>query len=60
MGHPTGRLLGKREEIEADWDAIFDVCKEKHIALEINSSHERLDLPEGLVKEPWKMVIHCD
>jgi len=50
IGHPTGRLLGKREEIEADWDAIFDVCKEKHIALEINSSHERLDLPEGLVK----------
>ena len=50
LGHPTGRQLGKREEIEADWDEIFDYCKAHTIALEINAWHERLDLPEGLVR----------
>ena len=37
FGHPTGRLLTKREEYELDWKEIFAICKQKNIALEINS-----------------------
>ena len=49
FGHPTGRLLTKREGYELDWDEIFPVCKQQNIALEINSHPYRLDLPDALV-----------
>ena len=49
FGHPTGRLLGKREGVELDWDVIFDNCKKHSIALEINAYPERLDLPDSIV-----------
>ncbi|OGK39823.1 hypothetical protein A2954_01515 [Candidatus Roizmanbacteria bacterium RIFCSPLOWO2_01_FULL_37_12] len=64
LGHPTGRLLGKREGFELDWKAIFDFCRNKKIALEINSWPERLDLPDSLVREALnqkvKFVINTD
>ena len=64
FGHPTGRLLGKREGIELDWDKIFALVKEKNIAFEVNSWPERLDLPDTLVREAVeqgiKLVINTD
>lgn len=64
FGHPTARLLGKREGIELDWDVIFGFCKKNHKALEINAWPERLDLPDMLVREAVKrgvkMVINTD
>jgi DNA polymerase (family 10) len=54
FGHPTARLLGKREGVQADWDTIFDFCSKKNIALEINSATSRLDLPELLVRAALK------
>ena len=51
FGHPTARLLGKREGVELDWDKIFTFVKERHIALEINAAPPRLDLPDILVRE---------
>ncbi|MEK7070375.1 MAG: DNA polymerase/3'-5' exonuclease PolX, partial [Patescibacteria group bacterium] len=50
FGHPTARLIGKRDGIDLDWDKIFEFCSKKNIALEINSWPERLDLPDSLVK----------
>lgn len=49
LGHPTGRLLTKREGYELNWEEIFTICKEKNIALEINAHPYRLDLPDALV-----------
>lgn len=49
LGHPTGRLLGSREGVDADWPKVFAVAKERDIALEINAFPERLDLPDTLV-----------
>jgi len=64
LGHPTGRLLGKREGYEADWHEIFTLCKEHDIALEINASPYRLDLPDALVYDAKKIgcmfVINTD
>lgn len=57
LGHPTGRLLNKRESIQADWNAIFAYCKERSIALEINASTQRLDLPDSLVREARKVGV---
>lgn len=64
LGHPTGRLFGKREEINADWEKIFKECKKRKIAVEINAWPRRLDLPDHLVKKAVlmgvKLVINTD
>jgi DNA polymerase (family 10) len=51
FGHPTGRLLGKREGYELEWDAVFSACKEYGIALEINAYPMRLDLPDSVIPD---------
>ena len=50
FGHPTARLIGKREPVQADWDKVMEYAKTKNIALEINTSGDRLDLPAKLVR----------
>lgn len=42
--HPTGRLIGSRDEYEVDLDEIFKEAKNCGTVLEINASYERLDL----------------
>jgi len=51
FGHPTARLLGKREGVQMDWDQIFDHVINHDQAMEINASPLRLDLPDSLVRE---------
>lgn len=64
LGHPTGRLLNKREGVRADWEAIFAFCAENDKWLEINASPDRLDLPSDLVRAARaagaKLVINTD
>ncbi|MDP3998959.1 MAG: PHP domain-containing protein [bacterium] len=64
LGHPTGRLLERREGYELDWDEVFDFCLKHDKALEINAWPDRLDLPDVLVREAVKrgvkMVISTD
>jgi len=55
VGHPTARLLNSRDSIQADWPTIFAACLQHDIALEINGSPERMDLPDQLVFEARKM-----
>jgi DNA polymerase (family 10) len=47
--HPTGRLLLKREGVDANWEEVMKVAKEYDIAMEINAYPDRLDLPDHLV-----------
>ncbi|ACB85386.1 DNA polymerase/3'-5' exonuclease PolX [Natranaerobius thermophilus] len=49
IAHPTGRLLGKRQGHDLDFERLFDTAVATNTALEINSSIDRLDLPEELV-----------
>lgn len=64
VGHPTGRLLGSREGVDADWPAVFEVAKKHDIALEINAYPDRLDLPDTLaydaVQKGLKFSIDTD
>ncbi len=64
LGHPTGRLLNKRDGYELDWPVIFKECQARNIALEINAWPSRLDLPDILVREGLrygvKYVISTD
>ncbi len=64
LAHPTGRLIGKREGMEFDWEKIFAFCKKNNKFLEISAWPLRLDLPDQLirqaVKNGVKMVINSD
>src|SRR5206468_6106779 len=44
IGHPTGRLILKREPYPFDLDAVVDAAARHGVALEINSQVDRLDL----------------
>jgi DNA polymerase (family 10) len=46
LGHPTGRLLLKREGYELDIDKILDHASQRGCFVEINSSPDRLDLSD--------------
>ena len=57
LGHPTGRLLERREGIDADWQKIFPYCVKYNVALEINANPNRLDLPDKLIIEAKKVGV---
>lgn len=44
IGHPTGRLIGRREPAKVDMDAIINAASEYNTALELNANPNRLDL----------------
>jgi DNA polymerase (family 10) len=44
LGHPTGRLIGEREPIELDLEAVLRACALAGVAVEINAQPQRLDL----------------
>ncbi|WP_420915616.1 helix-hairpin-helix domain-containing protein [Algoriphagus confluentis] len=44
LGHPTGRLLLRREGYPIDHQVIIDACAERGVVIEINANPWRLDL----------------
>ena len=48
IGHPTGRLLGKREPYPLDFDALARAAAAAGCLLELNGHPERMDLPDTL------------
>ena len=46
IGHPSTRLLGRREPVDFDLESLLRAAKETGTAMEINSSPERLDLKD--------------
>ena len=47
IGHLTGRLIGERKPIEADFEALFRAAADTGTALELNASPNRLDLKDS-------------
>jgi DNA polymerase (family 10) len=46
IGHPTGRILNKREPYDIDLDSVYQKAFETSTALEINAYPDRLDLSD--------------
>jgi DNA polymerase (family X) len=46
IGHPTGRMLGKREGYSLDIDRVIEAAARTGTFLEINSNANRRDLPD--------------
>ncbi|MDX1579459.1 MAG: PHP domain-containing protein, partial [Gemmatimonadota bacterium] len=44
FGHPTGRIINRRDPIEIEIDEILQACAEHGVAVEVNSHPNRLDL----------------
>lgn len=57
IGHMTGRLIGRREPADVDFDAVFDAAKTHDTILEINSNPRRLDLDSRYVRRAVEMGI---
>lgn len=64
ISHPFGRLIGRRDEYQIDFDKILRTAKETNTILEINSMPERLDLKDIYIKRAKemgvKMIINTD
>ena len=50
LGHPTGRLLLRREGYPLDHGAVLDACAEHGVAVELNASPWRLDIDWSFVR----------
>jgi len=57
LAHPTGRLLGEREPIDVDLEAVFRKARERDIALEINASPDRLDLKDTHIQRARELGV---
>lgn len=64
IGHPTGRLIGKREGGDFDLEALLQSAAETGTMMEVNASAERLDLDSVYVKRAIELgvtlTINCD
>ena len=63
LAHPTGRIVGERDEYQIDFDRILKIAKATGTILEVNSS-SRLDLRDLYIRrakaEGVKMIINTD
>ena len=50
IGHPTGRLIGRREGYAIDMDEVIEAAARTGTFLEINANPNRRDLPEALAR----------
>jgi DNA polymerase (family 10) len=50
LGHPTGRLLLKREPVQLHFDRVATAAASAHVALEMNCQVHRLDLNDVLAR----------
>ena len=64
IGHPTGRLLLRRDAYQFDLDAVLQAAAQHKVAMELNSYPDRLDLSDvhlRLAKQHGvKIVINTD
>jgi DNA polymerase (family 10) len=64
IAHPSGRLLGRREAMDIQWDKLFEAAARTGTALEVSSAWLRLDLKDTHVRRALAMgcqlVINTD
>ena len=64
LGHPTGRLVSRREGLKPDMKALIAASAQRGIAMEINANHYRLDLRDtharAAIEAGVKLAINTD
>ncbi|HOW72487.1 MAG TPA: DNA polymerase/3'-5' exonuclease PolX [Phycisphaerae bacterium] len=51
IGHPSGRLLGRRDAMDLDWEALFKAAAKTGTAMEVSASWQRLDLKDVHIRQ---------
>jgi putative hydrolase len=51
LGHPQGRMFNVRLGVLADWGKVFDVAARRQVAIEIDGSWARQDVPYELAAQ---------
>jgi DNA polymerase (family 10) len=57
LGHPTGRLLNRREPYDLDVEAVLEAALEHDVAVEINAHPRRLDLNDHYVRRARELGV---
>jgi DNA polymerase (family X) len=64
IGHPTGRVLLRRDPLDYDMEKVLDACAKHRVAMECNSYPDRLDLKDVYLRmckdRGVKVVISTD
>ena len=64
IGHPTGRIIGRRKGLEPAMHEVIDAAIKNDVALEINAHWLRMDLNcnnvRAAVEAGCKIAIDCD
>ena len=64
IGHPTGRLIGRREPYDVDMEALLQAARRLGVAMEINAHPNRLDLKDVHARRAQevgvKLLINTD
>src|SRR6059058_1339349 len=64
IGHPTGRILLRRDAYAYDMDAVLDAAARNKVAMELNAYPDRLDLCDRHLRQAKqhgvKIVINTD
>lgn len=57
IGHPSGRILGQREESAVDMDEVLRVARETGTILEVDGTPDRLDLDDVYIRRAVEMGV---
>lgn len=57
IGHPTARVIHKRQPYEIDLDAVFKKAAETGTCLEVNAFPDRLDLKDDHIRKAIDMGV---
>ncbi|MDX2146146.1 MAG: helix-hairpin-helix domain-containing protein [Planctomycetota bacterium] len=64
LGHPTGRIIGRRAGLAPDLTQLYAEARRQGVALEVNAHFMRLDLRDlhvrGAVESGCLVAIDCD
>ncbi|HHW17656.1 MAG TPA: PHP domain-containing protein [Firmicutes bacterium] len=64
IGHPTGRLIGRRAGKSTGLEEVFEAAARRGTLMEINASPDRIDLSEDMALQAYrfgvKMIISSD
>jgi len=64
IGHPTGRLINRREGLSPNMPKLFEAAAKQGVAMEINANHYRLDLRDtharAAIAAGVKLAINTD
>ncbi len=59
LGHPTGRLLLRREAYKIDLQKVIDACIANRVIIEINANPRRLDMDWRLWRKAAERGLMC-